>query len=121
MLRTKGLQCVESGSYGLTDPKVQMHNGPHSDITPEADKGAPPNRPSLGTYLADELPDHPIPGGVMELVTVPAIRDLINLIFEAQSLGQCIQDIYGEPFVALGLPKDVLSHHHKRLFLRTTE
>lgn len=67
------------------------------------------------------LIDHPVPGGVMELVTVPAIGGLVNLIFEAQSLGQCIQDIDGEPFVALGLSKDVLSHHHKRLFLRTTK
>lgn len=57
----------------------------------------------------------------MELVTVPAIRGLVNLIFEAQSLGEGVQDVYGEPFVALGLSKDVLSHHHKRLFLRTTE
>lgn len=57
----------------------------------------------------------------MELVPVPAIGGLVNLVFEAQSLGQCIQDIYGEAFVALGLPKDVLSHHHKRLFLGTRE
>lgn len=57
----------------------------------------------------------------MELVTIPAVGGLVNLIFEAQSLGQCIQDIYGEPFVALGLSKDVLSHHHERLFLGTTE
>lgn len=57
----------------------------------------------------------------MELVAVPAIGGLVNLIFEAQSLGQRIQDIYGEPFIALGLSKDVLSHHHERLFLRTTE
>jgi hypothetical protein len=57
----------------------------------------------------------------MELVTIPAIRGLVNLILEAQSLGQCIQHIYGEPLVAFGLSKNVLSHHHKRLFLRTIE
>lgn len=84
-------------------------------------RGPPPHGSAFGTYLADELPDHPVPGGVMELVTVPAIRGLVNLIFEAQSLGQCIQNIDGEPFIALGLSKNVLSHHHKRFFLRTTE
>lgn len=55
-------------------------------ISPQRQTRVPYGHAS-GTYLADELPDHPVPGGVMELVTIPAIRGLVNLIFEAQSLG----------------------------------
>lgn len=72
----------------------------------------------FSVYLINELSNHAIPGAVLELLSIFAIRSLIYLIFEAQILGKCIQDINGKSFISLWLPKYVLCHHHKRFFLK---
>lgn len=43
---------------------------------------------------------------------------LVDLIFEAQTLGQGVQNIDGEAFVPLGLTQDVLGHHDEWILLR---
>ncbi|KAL0615859.1 UPF0764 protein C16orf89 [Plecturocebus cupreus] len=65
IIKAKGLCCKSKGS--------KESEGQHVVVMQWASDS---DRSAVGTYLADELPDHPVPGGVMELVTVPAIRDL---------------------------------------------
>lgn len=74
-----------------------------------------------GAYLVNQFTNHAIPGAVMELLSIFSIRRLIDLILEAQILGKGIQDINGEALITFWLPKDILSHHNKRFFLRTKQ
>lgn len=68
-------------------------------------------------YFVYKLPDHSIPGAIRQLRAVLAVGHLVDLILEAQNLGQRIQNIDGEAFVAFRLAKDVLSYHHKGILL----
>lgn len=43
---------------------------------------------------------------------------LVNLVLEAQDLGQCVQNVNGEAFVPLGLPQDVFGNHDERILLQ---
>lgn len=42
---------------------------------------------------------------------------LVDLVLEAQDLGEGVQDVDGEAFVPLGLPQDVFCHHDERILL----
>lgn len=42
---------------------------------------------------------------------------LVYLVFEAQDLGEGVQDVDGESFISLGLPEDVLCHHDEGILL----
>lgn len=44
--------------------------------------------------------------------------DLVDLIFEAQDLGEGVQHVDGEAFIPLRLSQDVLRHHDERIFLQ---
>lgn len=43
---------------------------------------------------------------------------LVDLVFEAQDLGQRVQHVDGEAFVPLGLPQDVVCHHDEGILLQ---
>ena len=74
-----------------------------------------------GTDLADQLSDHAVPRAVGERHAVLAVRDLVDVVLEAQRLGQGVQHVDGEALVPLGLAQDVLRHHDERLLLFTME
>lgn len=46
------------------------------------------------------------------------LSHLVDLVLEAQDLGQCVQNVNGEALVPLGLPQDVFGNHDERILLR---
>lgn len=46
------------------------------------------------------------------------LSHLVDLVLEAQDLGQCVQHVNGEAFIPLGLPQDVFGNHDERILLQ---
>lgn len=73
------------------------------------------------SYLGNQFADQSVPLPIRLQAAVFVIRGNVDLIFEAQIVGQSVQHVDGVTLVFLWFSQDILRHHHKRLLLEGKE